>query len=316
MIAPLISVVVPLYNVEMTVQDCLESLRAQTYNNFEVILVNDGSPDRSADVCRRWIDCNGDSRFRVLDKKNGGVSDARNFGISQCSPESEFVIFVDSDDELTPDALSILTNSARHDALVIGSVLRCLKSDNPKVMLRTASSIEMSDIWRNANFLERLRFGIINSSCGNCYSLKVIRDNKLSYKNQFPEDTFFNVDYLAVVTRVVYIDRPLYYYYIWKNSITTNPKEELYTNYMLLQQHLYQIVGDCNKDYINRFVYPQYRVNTMNFLRIGDRETPRQFLKHPLVRTAIQAYIPVSFADYVLNYCLKRRWLKLANFFN
>ncbi|VIS76648.1 putative glycosyltransferase [Streptococcus pneumoniae] len=77
----LISIIVPIYNVEKYLRQCLDSIAAQTYQNFECLLINDGSPDNSADICREYVEK--DSRFKYFEKENGGLSDARNYGIRQ-----------------------------------------------------------------------------------------------------------------------------------------------------------------------------------------------------------------------------------------
>ena len=95
------SVVIPVYNVEKYLKACLESISAQTYTHFECFLVNDGSTDKSADICNRF--CEKDSRFRLLHQKKTGVSAARNMGLD--AAKGDFILFVDSDDCLSPDAL-------------------------------------------------------------------------------------------------------------------------------------------------------------------------------------------------------------------
>ena len=77
----LISIVVPIYNVEKYLRQCLDSIMNQSYEQFECLLVNDGSPDNSADICREYVDK--DSRFKYFEKENGGVSSARNLGIER-----------------------------------------------------------------------------------------------------------------------------------------------------------------------------------------------------------------------------------------
>ena len=78
---PLISIIVPIYNVEQYVDKCIQSILNQTYQNFEVLMINDGSPDNSGSICQEYADR--DSRFRYFEKENGGVSSARNLGIER-----------------------------------------------------------------------------------------------------------------------------------------------------------------------------------------------------------------------------------------
>ena len=108
---PRISVIVPVYNVEPYIDRCLQSILGQTYQNLEIVLVNDGSTDNSGAICERYA--RQDSRIRVYDKPYGGVSDARNYGVSHAT--GTYLTFVDSDDYIVPDyaeyLLKILTRS-------------------------------------------------------------------------------------------------------------------------------------------------------------------------------------------------------------
>lgn len=314
---PLISIVVPVYNVQRYVEHCLMSILGQTYKNFEVIVVDDGSTDKSYEICKDFIVQKQDARFRIYHKENQGLSHTRNFGMKHCSGESEYVVFVDSDDELTPDCLSLLISNASHDCLIIGTLLRCTKGEiiNKKNDFPEEFRTEISDIWHNESFLGRLRHGLINSSCGNCYSLRVIRENRLEFKNLLPEDTFYNYEYLSIVSNVVIIEKPIYMYYIWNNTMSTVPKAEIYANYMVLQQLLYNKVCEEDSRFIDSFVYPQYRRNTQNFLKCGEYDIPRKYLKEQSIQKAMSSYEPVSFADWIVHFCMKHRFLKLAGLF-
>ena len=103
----LISVIVPIYNVEDYLRQCLDSILEQTLSHFEVILVNDGSPDSSGDICREYVEK--DSRFHYFEKENGGLSDARNYGIERA--RGEYLTFIDSDDYIDPLHLEYLYNT-------------------------------------------------------------------------------------------------------------------------------------------------------------------------------------------------------------
>ena len=105
-IYPLISVVIPAYNAELFLDETLESVLSQTYENWECIIVNDGSTDSTESVAKKW--CEKDSRFRLTDKENGGLSSARNWGIKES--KAEYIAFLDADDILTPDSLEVRIN--------------------------------------------------------------------------------------------------------------------------------------------------------------------------------------------------------------
>ena len=105
---PMISVIVPIYKVEQYLNRCVQSIINQTYTNLEILLVDDGSPDRCPSICDNWE--KKDKRIRVIHKKNGGLSDARNFGIDQS--RGDWLIFIDSDDYIMPDMCEKLLDSA------------------------------------------------------------------------------------------------------------------------------------------------------------------------------------------------------------
>ena len=115
----LISIVIPVYNVEKYLEKCLQSVQNQTYNHFEVILVNDGSTDSSLSICEKFV--NQDKRFSVFSKENGGMSSARNFGIKKA--KGSFITFVDSDDYIVKDYLSHLVAGIKSETSIVLSLI-------------------------------------------------------------------------------------------------------------------------------------------------------------------------------------------------
>lgn len=303
---PKISVVVPVYNMEKYVLGCLESIKKQTFKDYEVIIVNDGSTDRSLDICNEFVEKSGDGRFKVVSKTNGGISDARNFGIANTSSQSKFVTFIDSDDEISEDYLESLMAYNAPDLLVIGRMYRCNPS-NHKNLNGPIKGTAYENIWKNKNFLKQLKNGLINSCCVKCYSLEIIRNKKIRFESSLPEDTTFNVEYLKHVSKVILLDRAIYYYYIREGSITTKAKESLYRNYIKIQQELYRRVDPELHCYVDLFVYPQYRANTMKFLKNGVTSIPTQYLKNEMVKQAMKSYHPVSIGDRIAHFCLRHR---------
>ena len=100
----LISIIVPIYNAEKYIDDCIKSILNQTYSRFELILIDDGSSDRSLEICNNWK--RKDERIHVYSQKNGGASAARNFGLKVM--QGDYVVFVDSDDWVSPKYIEFL----------------------------------------------------------------------------------------------------------------------------------------------------------------------------------------------------------------
>lgn len=126
---PLVSVIVPVYNAARWLPELFGSLRSQTYGNMEVILVDDGSTDTSAADCLQLSE--GDPRFRIVRKPNGGLSSARNFGLEHAG--GEWIFFIDADDMVQPQALERLVATARttHADIVVGSFENTSRMSSP-----------------------------------------------------------------------------------------------------------------------------------------------------------------------------------------
>lgn len=101
----LVSIIVPIYNVEKYLRKCIDSILAQTYTNYELLLIDDGSPDSCGEICKEYL---GDARVSYYRKENGGLSDARNYGIDRA--RGDYLMFVDSDDYLHPRCLEVLVD--------------------------------------------------------------------------------------------------------------------------------------------------------------------------------------------------------------
>ena len=113
----MISVIVPVYNVEKYLEECLDSIQNQTYSDIEVILVNDGSTDKSKEICGKY--CKQDNRFQLLNQENQGLSAARNTGVA--ASRGEFIVFVDSDDMILANYLETLMHYMREDVDIVES---------------------------------------------------------------------------------------------------------------------------------------------------------------------------------------------------
>lgn len=123
---PLVSIIVPVYKVEKYISTCIESITRQTYDNLEIILVNDGSPDKSGEICHAYAD--NDDRIRVIDQENMGLASARNTGIK--SANGEFIYFIDSDDCINTRLIEYAVNAAeREKASIVQIGLREVASD-------------------------------------------------------------------------------------------------------------------------------------------------------------------------------------------
>lgn len=110
---PFVSIIIPVYNASQHILQCLESVKSQSFTDYEVILVDDGSKDDSAQIITRFIGAHTLSNYRLLQKENGGVSSARNAGIR--AAQGQWIAFVDSDDWIDPDYLTLMVSAIREN---------------------------------------------------------------------------------------------------------------------------------------------------------------------------------------------------------
>lgn len=215
---PKISVIIPVYNVEKYISDSIKSVLNQTYNNLEIILVDDGSTDGSSAICDKIADT--DSRVKVIHKQNGGVSSARNAGIDACT--GEYVTFMDPDDYIDLDMYEIMLNQIIDhdaDASACGIVREQLDGtrevwgsdkadlivlDNDKLLKMVGEAIGMLPV----------------SCCNKMFSRKVISDIRFDKTFKFAEDVLFNYMVAENISKMVIQDLPRYHYIDNSASVT------------------------------------------------------------------------------------------------
>lgn len=143
----LISVIVPIYNVEKYLDECLKSINEQTYKNLEILLINDGSKDNSIAICQEWIQK--DLRMSLINKLNGGISDARNYALDRCN--GEYLVLVDSDDYIEPRMIELLysnINNKTSDLAICG--YKFIYDDGNEVI--PDSRLNKEEVWDSNNF--------------------------------------------------------------------------------------------------------------------------------------------------------------------
>lgn len=208
---PKISVIVPVYNVEKYLNRCIDSILNQTFEDFELILVDDGSTDKSLKICDEYKIKDG--RIKVIHKKNGGVSSARNTGIDKAT--GEYITFVDSDDYISNDTLNILLDSNYQDSDLVISSLE-MKSYDGK---RTVYDMNEKIYATNTGILEEYiswEFPQI-CFCGPCakrYNREIIKKMNIKFREDMAlgEDTYFNLQYLMNCKKIASTDRITYFY--------------------------------------------------------------------------------------------------------
>lgn len=204
-----LSVIIPIYNVEKYLPKCLESIINQTYNNLEIVLIDDGSLDNCPQICDEYA--LRDNRIKVIHKENGGLASARNAGLEMST--GEYIAFVDSDDWLHPEMYATLINNLiKNDASIAVCDFylydgKCIKTDAPNIGCITVLQ-SLNDFY--IHILDPkpvLRFEVWNK----IFKRDVIGDVRFKV-GQVYEDVYFDRIVFSKATKIVHIDKALYYY--------------------------------------------------------------------------------------------------------
>lgn len=309
----LISVIVPVYNVEQYLMRCVDSIRRQTYQNIEIILVDDGSPDNCPQMCEEIRQM--DTRVRVIHKKNGGLGFARNSGLDAAN--GSYVTFIDSDDWISDDHIENLYREAKRTAadVVIGS--HTLAASDGTFLPHSLGLRQ--EVYEGATIQKEIVLPLIgaettwpddvqlhSSSCMNLYKLEVINQNNIRFRSEkeaVAEDMFFNVDFLCNANRVAAIDEIGYFYFENLASISrkydSNRFERTICFYeMLKQQVLNYGLQDVAAFRVERTFLMKIRV-ALRLLVLSDSSRKekydgiQQILDHRLIKEVL-SYYPIN----------------------
>jgi glycosyltransferase involved in cell wall biosynthesis len=220
----LVSVVVPVYNVEKYLDRCLESITGQTYKNLEIILVDDGSPDNCPQICEEWQEK--DPRIKVIHKENAGLGMARKTGFEAVT--GEFVFFFDSDDYVAEDLVErCIFTALKHKA---DTVAYGRSEVYPDGRIKSSQNIFKEQIYeadavKNVFLPKLFNYGL---GCGvsqwsKMFSVGIIKDNNINFSSErdvISEDSIFSLEYFSKACRVALIPDKLYFYRKNEASLT------------------------------------------------------------------------------------------------
>lgn len=245
-----VSIIVPCFNAAPYIAQCLESIVRQSYQNLEIICINDGSTDNSLSVITKYA--NFDPRILIIDQVNKGISESRNTGLLNST--GDFIMFIDADDWLHDNTINILFNKYSGEDLIVFSYYREFNKG------RTPKILRLEGI-KNAKEIQRKLVGPIGEEMRNIDSIDALAPvwGKVYRREIFPallqfkdlkiigtwEDGFFNVEILNHCSSILIIDQPLYHYRKYNNSSYTylykvNLHEKWINKFQLLRQYLFQ----------------------------------------------------------------------------
>lgn len=219
---PQISIIVPIYNIQQWLDRCIKSVLNQDFKDFELILVNDGSTDDSAQVCKKYI--TKDSRIIFLNKKNGGLSDARNYGLKYAN--GKYIVFIDGDDYVSSDYLSVLIKSIEYSQAEVAICEYNLVSEDGKII--KSQILNEPDDFSIINGKTLIKYsykngGVVNIVAWNKIYRRELFDNVKFAKGRFYEDEYLLVPMFWKINKISLVRKSLYNYVQRSNSIMSTP---------------------------------------------------------------------------------------------
>lgn len=265
---PLISVVVPIYNVEKYLDRCITSIVNQTYKNLEIILVDDGSPDNCPQICDEWA--KRDNRIRVIHKQNAGLGMARNTGIENAT--GEYIFFFDSDDYVDITLIEQCVDTANNNEAEI--VIYGHSDVYANGSLKTQMLNPTKKVYRERKYITellsellvyKLGFGI--STCMKMFDLNLIKRHGFKYKSEreiISEDLYFLLEIFSKATTVAILPKNLYYYYKRNDSLTkTYKKDRQEKNNLFLQKSLELAQQIGYSEQVSQYIQVRYHFYTI-----------------------------------------------------
>ena len=262
---PLISVIVPAYNAEKTIEKCVNSILKSTYKNIEVIVVNDGSTDRTEGISKELED--NDNRVKVYSKQNSGAGLSREYGLNIAN--GKYVAFVDADDYIEENMYQVLYEQlqrTKSDVCYCGYVKIYMDGkkeyDYPRYeeLVYEKKKI-LKEIIHNTVYMSTSNDEqCMNSPVRAIYSMNIIKNNNIHFMSEREvgaEDAIFNYQVLSNVERIAFVNECLYNYIIYDISLSHNPSGEATRMIDCTTQNWYKYISEYAKEKgIEEYIMP------------------------------------------------------------
>lgn len=290
---PTISIIVPVYNVEQYLHRCLDSILAQTFTDFEVLVIDDGSPDRCGEICDEYA--KKDSRIRVFHKENGGVSSARNLALDNA--KGRWIGFVDPDDCVSSEYLNLM---GYEDADVIQRSYHAIYCNGKikKNMVRYKILTDQEEIFKS--FVQK-RSGCVWDKI---YSADLLKGHYFDEQVDIEEDFLFNLSLIGNVKKFVFCSNVAYYWYENKASAMSTINKDIKGLIKVRFSVINHIQEICNNSKLEELGY-----NIINVSYVGGMWAFRKQLDNAQKKDFTSLIINMPIAQ--LKYASLKQKLKL-----
>ena len=288
----LVSIIVPVYNVEKFLKRCLDSLINQTYSNIEIITVNDGSTDGSPTILAAYSQM--DARVKIVNKINGGLSSARNEGMKHCN--GDFVLFVDSDDFIREDTVQLMLDKAIDtNSDLIVSDMEYLYDDGNK-SLASGGEFDVSSFKENEEMLY-----INNSACNKLFAKELLQDFEFPVGLWY-EDLGSIPLLVAKAQQIAKVNEPLYIYYQRSGSLAHSANKKIFDIYKAIKL-IEDKVGNAAK---KMYILHGLDLTTLRIKDFDDESIIEEYLA--LNMKYLNDYYPNWQSDpFIKTYSIKKR---------
>ncbi len=243
----MISIIIPVYNVEKYLAKCIDSVLLQDFEDWELLLINDGSTDCSGNICDEYAIK--DSRIKVFHQENKGVSAARNLGIDNA--QGEWITFIDSDDWCASNMLNSIIPTKKNEQIIsenIHEYENCNISKLSHSFIKFNNENKVRQFSYN-QFLHLYSYGFFKSPCGRLYNKEILTNNKLYFNTNltYGEDLIFNLRYIKHIN-IIKISKECYYHYVHYSIDRTSSSVQYHASIIDTINTIFIIIHNKIKD--------------------------------------------------------------------
>lgn len=310
-----VSIITPVYNVEACIERNIQSIINQTCSDFELLLIDDGSQDRSIDIAKELLEKT-ELNYRIITQKNAGVSAARNRGIKEAT--GEYITFLDSDDYFEDTFIEKMYNKAKETSCEIVFCDYSEVDENGNILVKNRTKYLKSPIKGEDAALRQLKDEITIGMRSAIYKTSLIKGHNLKFDStrKYGEDMIFVVKALLFANKVISVNEVLAYYVIWGNSVTQNVSMkhiDCYNSYLDLLEYV-KIDSKYNsiKKYLVEFKIPYSIAHIFSVFTKDDNfnEELMTFLEKDEIQKALKKYKMQKLNLYNLRFLIQTKGMR------